>query len=150
MVALRPAAERSLATRLGRRRLLPGRLRDTAWAEWHRELAELGLRPERQLPRNLWRLRVDLGRVANLGDERRLAAVGLSLPRPLRREWPAFQAVGEQLYAEGWRGILAPSAARPDRGRILCLFREGPTIEGVKSVPPPTIYRRPPTLPTGG
>jgi hypothetical protein len=40
--------------------------RDTAWAEWYRQLAELGLRPERQLPRDLWRLRVDLGRVAPL------------------------------------------------------------------------------------
>jgi RES domain-containing protein len=121
--------------------------RETAWAEWYRQLAELGLRPERQLPRDLWRLRVDLGRVADLSGRRRLSSVGLSPPRPTRREWPAFQAVGERLYAEGWRGILAPSAARPAPGRILCLFREERTIEGVKPVPPPAIYRHPPAPP---
>lgn len=122
--------------------------RETAWAEWYRRLAELGLRPERQLPRDLWRMRVDVDHVADLSNERRLAAVGLSLPRPVGRDWPAFEAVGEQLYAEGRRGILAPSAARPE-GRILCLFREEDTVEGVKPVPPPAIYRRPPTSPTG-
>jgi len=121
---------------------------DTAWAEWYRQLVELGLRPERQLPRNLWRLRVDLDRVANLSERRQLSEIGLSPPRPLRREWPAFQAVGEQLYAEGWRGIVAPSAARPD-GQILCLFRKEETIEGVRPVPPPAIYRNPPAPSTG-
>jgi hypothetical protein len=69
--------------------------RETAWAEWYRQLAELGLR----------------------------------------------------LYAEGWRSILAPSAARPGPGRILCLFREEQTIAGVKPVPPPAIYRHPPAPP---
>jgi RES domain-containing protein len=122
--------------------------RDTAWAEWYRQLEELGLRPEHQLPRDLWRLEVDMDRVADLGDERRLAAVGLSLPRSVRREWPGFQTVGEQVYAEGWRGILAPSAARHE-GRILCLFREEEAIEGVKPVPPPATYRRPPAPPMG-
>ncbi len=121
---------------------------DTAWAEWHRQLGELGLRSERQLPRNLWRLRIDLDRVADLSERPQLAEIGLSPPRPLRREWPAFQAVGEQLYAEGWRGILAPSAARRD-GRILCLFREEETIDGVRPVPPPAIYRNPPAPSTG-
>jgi RES domain-containing protein len=122
--------------------------RETAWAEWYRQLAELGLRPERQLPRDLWRLRVDL-RVADLSDHRRLAEVGLQPPHPTSREWPAFQAVGEQLHAEGWRGILAPSAARPE-GQILCLFREEETIRGVKPMPPPAIYRRHPVPPAVG
>jgi len=119
---------------------------DTAWAEWYRQLAELGLRPERQLPRDLWRLRVDVRRIANLSDRRRLSGVGIAPPQPTRREWPAFQAVGERLHTEGWRGIVAPSAARPD-GRILCLFREEETIPGVRPVPPPAIYRKPPVPP---
>ena len=34
-------------------------------------------------------------------------------PTPNRRSWPAFQTVGEQLLRDGWRGLLAPSAARP-------------------------------------
>lgn len=123
--------------------------RETAWAEWYRRLAELGLRPERQLPRDLWRFRVDLEAIADLSNKARLARVGLSRPRPFQRDWPAFQAVGEELHAEGWKGILAPSAARPEGGRILCLFRHGRTVEGVRPVPPAAIYRRPPVPPTG-
>lgn len=119
---------------------------ETAWAEWFRQLAELGLRAEQQLPRNLWRLEVDVEGIADLSDADRLAAVELSLPVPSRRQWPDFQAVGERLWASGWAGLLAPSAARPE-GRILCLFREAETIEGVKAVPPPVIYRHPPIRP---
>lgn len=119
---------------------------ETAWAEWFRQLGELGLRPEQQLPRNLWRLEVDVERIADLSDADRLAAVGLSLPAPSRRQWPDFQAVGERLWAGGWAGLLAPSAARPE-GRILCLFREAERIEGVKPTPPPAIYRHPPLRP---
>ena len=117
--------------------------RETAWAEWWRQLGELGLRAEHQLPRDLWRLRVDVDRGADLSDGSRLAAVGLLAPRPMRREWPVFQLVGERLHADGWGGILAPSAARPE-GRILCLFREEETIDGVKPLPPPATYRNPP------
>ncbi len=121
---------------------------ETAWAEWRRQLAELGLRPEQQLPRNLWRLQIDLERIADLGDADRLAAVELPRPSPTRLQWPAFQAVGEQLHAEGWAGVLAPSAARSDAGIILCVFREEEdTIDGVKPIPPPAIYRHPPPLP---
>jgi RES domain-containing protein len=98
------------------------------------------------MPRDLWRLEVDLDAVADLTDERRLARVGLSLPRPARRDWPSFQDVGERLYEEGWPGVLAPSAARPD-GKVLCLFREERTIEGLKPVPPPAIYKHPPIAP---
>jgi RES domain-containing protein len=119
---------------------------ETAWAEWFRHLGELGLRPEQQLPRNLWRLEVDLERIADLSDADRLAAVGLSLPAASRREWPAFQAVGERLWASGGAGLLAPSAARQE-GSILCLFREAERIEGVKPIPPPAIYRHPPLRP---
>lgn len=119
---------------------------ETAWAEWYRQLAELGLRPDRQLPRNLWRLEVALERIADLSDADRLAAVGLPFPSATRLQWPEFQDVGEQLHAHGWTGVLAPSAARPDAGIILCLFREEETIDGVKPIPPPAIYRRPPTL----
>jgi RES domain-containing protein len=119
---------------------------ETAWAEWFRQLAELGLRPEQQLLRNLWRLEVDVERIADLSDADRLAAVGLSLPAESGREWPDFQAVGERLCASGWAGLLAPSAARHE-GSILCLFREAERIEGVKPIPPPAIYRHAPLRP---
>jgi hypothetical protein len=101
----------------------------TAWAEWHRRLAELELRPEAMLPRDLWRMTVSVDRIADLSDEARLTRIGLRPPRPSRSDWPSFQTVGEALHAEGWRGLLGRSAARED-GRVLCLFREAEKIDG--------------------
>jgi hypothetical protein len=120
----------------------------TVWAEWYRHLAERGLPPEAAMPRDVWRWRVDV-EVADLSDPGRLAAVGLPVPRPGRRGWPAFQAVGERLAAAGWPGLLAPSAARPD-GFALCLFRaRGGTVRGARPVPPPRRVEHPPAPPTG-
>jgi RES domain-containing protein len=81
---------------------------DTAWAEWYRALAEFAIPPARQMPRDLWRWEVDVGDVADLSDKDRLNSVGLSRPEPARRTWPPLQAVGERLWREGYRGILAP------------------------------------------
>jgi hypothetical protein len=86
---------------------------------------------------------VSVNGIADLSNEARLARVGLQPPQPSRSEWPSFQAIGEELHAEGWRGLLAPSAARGE-GRILCLFRETEKIAGVKAKPPPAIQRNPP------
>jgi RES domain-containing protein len=94
---------------------------DTAWAEWYRQLAEAALPPLEGLPRDLWRWRIDLERVADLREETALAALGLGMPRPDRREWPAFQQAGERLVSAGWRALVAPSAARPE-GFVLCVF----------------------------
>jgi RES domain-containing protein len=120
--------------------------RDTAWAEWHRQIEELALRPEDQLPRDLWRFEVAIDAIADLRSERQLARVGLALPTPRQREWSGFQAVGERLHYEGWRGLRAPSAARTD-SEILCLFREAQKVNGVKPLPPPAIQRHPPPRP---
>jgi RES domain-containing protein len=121
---------------------------ETAWAEWYRALAERVIPPLRQLPRDLWRFRVDLRRVADLSSEERLERVGLPLPTPNRSEWPRFQEVGEALFAEGWRALVSPAAARP-AGRALCLFRTAGRITGVASVRPPTRYEEPPVPPRG-
>lgn len=118
--------------------------RETAWAEWYRQIDELALRPDGQLPRDLWRFEVDVDGVADLRSESQLARVGLATPLPRRHGWPAFQRVGEQLHAEGWKGLIAPSAARPGAGEILCLFREGEKVSGAKPLPPPAIQRNPP------
>ena len=120
---------------------------DTAWAEWYRALAELAVPPHRALPRDLWRLRLDV-ELADLSSEARLRRVGLHLPRPTRSEWPRFQAVGERLFVEGWRGLVAPSAARPEH-LVVCLFRTGATVPGLRRVPPPRRVQRPPVPPTG-
>jgi hypothetical protein len=123
---------------------------DGLWAEWYRHLAESGLPPTRALPRDLWRFAVAHTRVANLSTTARLRRVGLAPPPPGRRTWPPYQAIGEQLRAEGWAGLLAPSAARP-RSRVLCVFIDPghPFPATVTPQPPPTIVDDPPRVPTG-
>jgi RES domain-containing protein len=121
---------------------------ETAWAEWYRALAELAIPPDRQMPRDLWRWEVDVEGVADLSTAEKLAPVDLYTPRPARREWPTFQAVGEALWREGRHGVLAPSAARPT-GEILCLFRGTDELAGATPLRPPTTYRHPPAPPTG-
>lgn len=121
---------------------------ETAWAEWYRSLAELALRPETALPRDLWRLEVRVDDVAALTTEEKLRAVGLELPRPDRRSWSPYQDVGERLFREGYRGVLAPSAARPTH-RTLCLFRTQPGIPGIAPIRPPETVREAPAPPRG-
>ena len=53
---------------------------DTLWAEWYRSLAELGIPPLHQLPRDVWRYRLRGVEVADLSNGRRLARVGLEPP----------------------------------------------------------------------
>lgn len=121
---------------------------ETLWAEWYRHLAERGLPPVRQLPRDLWRFRVPPLEVAGLSREDRLARVGLPLPIPGRKTWPPYQKVGETLRREGWPGLLTPSAARPT-GLVLCLFIDDSLLLPAEPVPPPTIVTEPPAPPPG-
>jgi RES domain-containing protein len=121
---------------------------DTAWAEWYRHLAENGVPPARQMPRDLWGWQVDVD-VADLSDPARLARVQLEVPRPGRRAWVPYQRVGEAVAADGWAGLLAPSAARPAH-RILCLFRsDDGRVAGATPIPPPVRVEEPPAPPTG-
>jgi len=90
----------------------------TATAEWYRSLAEWGLSPQH--------------------------SVALDPPRPSRRTWPAYQQVGEQLWREGWAGLIAPSAAHPD-SLVTCIFASTWPPAGctpmatstVEAIPPP-------------
>jgi RES domain-containing protein len=95
---------------------------ETAVAEWYRWLAENAVPPRRGTPHDHHRWRVSV-EVVDLTTPERLAAVNLSAPLPASSTWTAFQEVGESLWREGWRGLLAPSAARP-RGHVLCLFAD--------------------------
>lgn len=121
---------------------------DTAWAEWYRALAERGVPPMSQLPRELWRFNIDVVRVGDLSTAERLERVGLPPPVPDRRQWPSFQTVGETLFADGWAGVLYPSAARPE-SLALCLFRAADRLVGVDPLPPPTRHEEPPVPPRG-
>ena len=85
----------------------------TAWAEWYRALAELAVPPMRQMPRDLWRFRIELEGVADLSDVGKLAAVGLPQPVPSRRQGPRFQAVGEALAAAGGGPLLRANPKSP-------------------------------------
>jgi hypothetical protein len=102
----------------------------------------------RQLPRDLWKFEVEIDRVADLSTHERLARVKLEPPVPDRRQWPAYQAVGETLFAEGWAGVLFASAARSS-SLALCLFRTSGQLSGVRPVPPPSRHDEPPAPPRG-
>lgn len=119
-----------------------------AWAEWYRHLAEASIPPNFAMPRDLWRYDLQPLEVADLSDPDRLARVGLTSPRPGRRSWPYFQGVGEQLHGEGWRGLLAPSAARPD-SRVLVVFLPDETIPAELVATGYTRIADPPAPPIG-
>ncbi len=120
--------------------------RETANAEWYRSIAEWGLHPEDFLPFDLhrWKIKLDL---ADLSDAGRLATVGLDTPRPSRRDWPAFQNVGERLWREGWAGLVSPSAARPD-SLIACVFTDDWPPAGCRPLDATGVLELPP-LPDG-
>jgi len=120
---------------------------ETVWAEWYRHLAERMVPPLAQMPRELWRWRVE-GEVADLSTPEQLGAAGLTPPTPGRRSWPDFQRIGERLWEEGHAGLLAPSAARPT-GLILCLFRDENGVRGAEPLQPPREIAEPPPPPTG-
>lgn len=119
----------------------------TAWAEWYRALAELGVPPMRQMPRDLWRFDVRVDGVADLSSDEKLAAVGLEPPVPARDQWVTFQGVGEAVSEAGCTGILYPSAARSGSAAALCLFRRAFRMAGVEPVPPPERHDEPPPPP---
>jgi len=119
-----------------------------AWAEWYRSLAEVAMPPHVALPRDLWHYDVTALEVADLSDPDRLARVGLSPPRPGRRSWPGFQGVGEQLQRENWRGLLAPSAARP-ASQVLVVFLPEGTLPTRLAATASTRVTDPPPPPTG-
>jgi RES domain-containing protein len=119
---------------------------ETVWAEWYRALAEVALPPRAWLPCDLWRIEVDVTEIADLSDERRLLEMGLEPPRPGRADWRRYQAVGERLFDEGCRGLIAPSAARPE-GRALCLFRPRADLPDVRPAGRSRRVEQPPAPP---
>jgi hypothetical protein len=105
--------------------------------------------PDVGFPRDLWRVRVTLERIADLSTADRLARVGLPIPRPSLADWSPFQAVGERLSAAGFDAALAPSAARPESGRSLAVFRPVDRISGLRPLGRPRRIAAPPALPRG-
>jgi RES domain-containing protein len=93
----------------------------TAWAEFYRALAEQAVPPDRLMPRDLWSYRVELGDVADLSSREALRQLGLPDIEPDVRQWPPFQAAGENLVRREASGVLWRSAARPEH-RALCVF----------------------------
>lgn len=121
---------------------------DCAWAEWYRHLAESAIPPTVAMPRDLWTYDISPIELADLSDSARLARVGLTRPTPGRRTWAAFQVVGEQLHHDGWRGLVAPSAAR-SASRVLVMFLPGATIRAEVTATSRTRVTNPPPPPTG-
>jgi RES domain-containing protein len=120
----------------------------TAWAEWYRHTSEQGAPPASRMPRDTWKITVDVPDIADLTERGVLERHGISDLSPTRRQWPATQPVGEAYYHAGFRGLLAPSAAH-EGGKVLAIFRPLPAIPGLSAVPPPNHYDDLPPLPTG-
>ena len=121
----------------------------TAWAEWYRHSAELGVPPQMRLPRDLWRLDVDLEQVADLTADGVLAGHGIARLNPTRGQWQRTQPIGEAYWGAGATGVLVPSAAQT-AGRVLAVFRTtNRPIGGVKPVRPARHYAELPALPVG-
>ena len=120
----------------------------TVWAEWYRALAERAFPPRVWLPCDLWSIDVDLTNVADLSDRDRLSAAGLQPPSPGRHGWARYQDAGERLFTQGCRGIIAPSAARPE-GCVLCVFCPTGVPEGLHAPSPPRRVDEPPVPPRG-
>ena len=122
---------------------------ETAWAEWYRHSAELGVPPQTRLPRDLWRISVDLTDVADLSAPGVLAALGVDSLSPTRRQWAETQPIGERCWRTGRRALLAPSAAHFG-GHVLAVFRTGPgPIGGLTPMRPTRRFSELPALPTG-
>jgi len=121
---------------------------DTAWAEWYRHTSEQGAPPASRMPRDTWRIAVDLTDIADLTAPGVLARHGITVLRPTRRQWPLTQPVGEAGYLGGCRGVLAPSAAH-EGGLVLAVFRPLPTMPGLTPLPPAHHYDDLPPLPIG-
>jgi RES domain-containing protein len=115
---------------------------ETATAEWYRSLAEWGLAPQDHIPYDHHEWRLDL-RLADLSDAERLRSVALPAPSPNLHTWPAFQRIGELLWREGWAGLIAPSAARPD-AFVVCVFAGSWPPKGCQPVNASTIVAVPP------
>ena len=121
---------------------------DTAWAEWYRHTSELGVPPARRMPRNTWRISVDVADIADLTDLGVLAGHGVTALHPTTAQWPITQPVGEAYFEDSWRGLLAPSAAHQG-GRVLAIFRPDRAVPGLIELPPPNRYTELPPIPTG-
>ena len=120
----------------------------TAWAEWYRHTSEQGAPPASRMPRDTWRITVDVSDLADLTEPGLLERHGITELRPTRRQWPVTQPIGEAYYHAGFRGLLAPSAAH-DGGQVLAIFRPLPALPGLSAIPPPNRYNDLPPLPTG-
>jgi RES domain-containing protein len=121
---------------------------ETAWAEWYRHTSEQGAPPASRMPRDTWRIAVDVTDIADLTAPGVLDKHAITELHPTRRQWPLTQPVGEAYYRDRCRGLLAPSAAH-EGGQVLAIYRPLPALPGLTPVPPPNHYDDLPPLPTG-
>jgi RES domain-containing protein len=123
---------------------------ETAWAEWFRHSAELGVPPQNRLPRDLWSFELDLDGVADLTAKGVLAAHGVAgAMSPSRRQWMETQPIGEAYWQSGSRAVVAPSAAH-EGGRVLAVFRTRKgAIYGLRPIRPARRFTELPALPIG-
>jgi hypothetical protein len=100
------------------------------------------------MPRDLWRVAVNVAEIGDLSPMATLRAHGLVELLPTRRQWPLTQPIGEAYYNDGFRGLLAPSAAHVG-GMVLTIFRPLPSLPGLRTTGAARRYTELPPLPTG-
>jgi RES domain-containing protein len=121
----------------------------TAWAEWYRHSAELGVPPQSRLPRAVFAFEVNVADIADLTGPGVLGRHGIRKLSPSRRQWPRTQPIGEAYYGAGRRGLLAPSAAHVD-GQVLVIFLpDADPLAGVTVRGSGRVHAELPALPIG-
>lgn len=96
--------------------------RACAVAELTRQAMQQGLQPGDLLPRQLWRLEVDLVSILDLTDDDTLSHLGVSLDSVLSDNLEVSRPLGEAAYEHQYQAIRSPSATGVDI--VIAVFPE--------------------------
>lgn len=91
-------------------------------AELTRQAERQGLTVDSLLPRELFEVSADLGKVLDLTDSKTLDALGISPPDLVRDDHRFTQEIGEAAHEHAFQAILSPSATGVDH--VLAIFPE--------------------------
>ncbi|MEX2627745.1 MAG: RES family NAD+ phosphorylase [Ilumatobacteraceae bacterium] len=111
-----------------------------AWAELFRHFVDEGIDPF-EVRRRVGRVSVDI-EVLDLTDERVRTVVGVDESDLIGDDYAVTQELAAEARAAGFDGVLAPSAALPDRQTLVVFARALPTVRAQRSdirQPPPRL-----------
>lgn len=91
-----------------------------AVAEFARLAHRQGLAPKHLLPREVWKIKVNLNRVLDLTDDMVLSTLGLQMSDLVRDEYRLTNEIGKAAHEYRFQAVLAPSATAVNR--IIAVF----------------------------